>query len=560
MLFVLNNARDADHVRPLLPGAPGCLVVVTSRNQLSGLVATEAAHPVMLDVLAADEARDLLARRLGAERVEAEPEAVDFLVERCARLPLALAIVAARAAGRPHFGLTALAAELARDDASGPDGSDEGLDPSTGLDALTTGDTASDLRTVFSWSYHTLKPEAARLFRFLGVHPGPDIGVAAAASLAGLPPREVRPLLAELTRAHLLEEHAPGRYTFHDLLRAYASELAQVHESSSERRQALARVLDHYLHTAYAAARVLDPSRRPLDLDPPAAGVTPERIEGYDEALAWFTEQHAELLAAMDRAAQTGFETHIMRMAWAFWDYLDKQGHWHDWLATQHAALDAAIRAKDRDWEGRAHGGLGTVYARLGDYDEARSHLEKAVETFASLGDAARQAGVHLTLSHLAGLRDDHAEALANTQRARALFEEIGDRGGQADALNGIGWCYAQLGEYEQAVRCTSEAIALQRELGDREGEAHATDSLGYAQLRLGRYDEAERCFRQALDIHRELGNRYYQADTLTHLGDAQRAAGDREGARESWQAALKILEELDHADAEGVRARLEDV
>lgn len=574
MLIVLDNARDADHVRPLLPGSPGCLVVVTSRNQLSGLVATEAAHPVMLDVLSADEARDLLAHRLGPERVEAEPEAVDSLVERCARLPLALAIVAARAAGHPHFGLATLAAELLGAGASGPDPTgrshpsdpsdpsdpDEDDDRSPGLGVLSTGDTASDLRTVFSWSYHTLKPEAARLFRFLGVHPGPHIGVTAAASLAGMPPREVRPLLAELTRAHLIEEQAPGRYAFHDLLRTYAAELAQSHEPRSERRQAWARVLDHYLHTAYTAARVLDPARKPLDLDRPATGVTLEPIAGFDEAVTWFTEQHAELLAAMDRAAQTGFETHIMRMAWAFWDYLDKQGHWHDWLATQHAALDAAVRAKDRDWQGRAHGGLGTVYARLGDYDEARSHLEQAVETFAALKDPVRQAGVHLTLSHLAGLRDDHAEALANTERARALYEETGDRGGQADALNGIGWCYAQLGEYEQAIRCTREAIELQRELGDREGEAHATDSLGYAQHRLGRYDEAEHCFRQALDIHRDLGNRYYQADTLTHLGDTQHAAGDREAARESWQAALKLLEELDHADAEGVRARLADV
>ncbi|HEU4423406.1 MAG TPA: BTAD domain-containing putative transcriptional regulator, partial [Pilimelia sp.] len=207
MLIMLDNARDAEQVRPLLPGTPGCLVVVTSRAQLPGLV-TAGAHPLTLDLLAPAEARDLLTRRLGADRLAADPDAVDEIITRCARLPLALTVVAARAAYSPSFRLATIAAELRH--------------TRGGLDAFDSGDTATDVRAVFSWSYRALSPDAARLFRLLGIHPGPDISTPAAASLAGIPPDQARPLLAELARAHLITEHRPGRYAFHDLMRAYA--------------------------------------------------------------------------------------------------------------------------------------------------------------------------------------------------------------------------------------------------------------------------------------------------------------------------------------------------
>ena len=211
VLVLLDNASDAGQVRPLLPGAPGCVAVVTSRDQLAGLVTTAGAHPMTLDLPSADEARELLERRLGAARVAAESAAADEIIALCARLPLALAIVATRAATQPGLPLATLAAELRA--AAG------------GLAEFTDPDLASDVRAVFSWSYRQLSPAAARLFRLLGMHPGPDIGLPAAASLAGQPAAEVRPLLTELARAHLIER-AAGRYAFHDLLRAYAAELA----------------------------------------------------------------------------------------------------------------------------------------------------------------------------------------------------------------------------------------------------------------------------------------------------------------------------------------------
>jgi DNA-binding SARP family transcriptional activator len=247
LLVLLDNARDASHVRPLLPGSPGCLVIITSRCQLTGLIATEGAHPLVLNVLAEDEARDLLARRLGADRLDREPSAGYELATLCARLPLALAIVAARAAGRPGLALAELAAEL--------------RDRHRRLDALEAGDPATDVRAVFSWSYEELSAPCARLFRLLGLHPGPDITPAAAASLAAIPASQARRLLGELARAHLLTEHVPGRFTFHDLLRAYAAEQARTRHSDTERRAATHRLLDHYLHTAGAASRPASPAR-----------------------------------------------------------------------------------------------------------------------------------------------------------------------------------------------------------------------------------------------------------------------------------------------------------
>ncbi len=321
VLILLDNARDADQVRPLLPGSPGCLVLVTSRNQLPGLVVGAGAHPITLDLLSTTEARQLLTSRLGAARIRAEPRAVDDIIVRCARLPLALTIVAARAAMYPRFSLAALAAELR--DARGR------------LDAFALGDAATDARSVFSWSHRTLGDGAARLFRLLGVHPGPDLTAPAAASLAGVPIGQARTLLAELTRAHLLSEPSPGRYAFHDLLRAYAGELAAERESEPDRRAAVHRLLDHYLHTADTAYQQVEPHGQRVALASPAAGVAPERLTGHAAALAWFDAERAALLASVRLAADTGFDTHTWHLAMVVADYFDRQGHWHDWATVQ---------------------------------------------------------------------------------------------------------------------------------------------------------------------------------------------------------------------------------
>ncbi|MFI7700545.1 BTAD domain-containing putative transcriptional regulator [Nonomuraea sp. NPDC049480] len=310
MLVVLDNARDAEQVRRLLPGGAECTVLITSRRGLSSLVSAEGAALLTLDVLAPEEARDLLARRLGRERVETDTAATDEIIRLCARLPLALAIAAGRAAASPSFPLAAPAADLrrVRDD----------------IGALATADGRTDLRAVLSRSYAILPADAARLFRLLAVHPGPDITRAAVASLAALdPPRAGRSLDA-LLDAHLLTEVVPGRFAFHDLLRTYARELARAADPLSN-RQAVRRVIDHYLHTAHHAALLLEPAAHPRAPEAPAPGVRPERLKHRAEALAWFRAEHAVLLAVLRQAMADGLHGDVDGLASAMAIRSDRQ-------------------------------------------------------------------------------------------------------------------------------------------------------------------------------------------------------------------------------------------
>jgi DNA-binding SARP family transcriptional activator len=337
VLVVLDNARDAGQVRPLLPGSPGCLALVTSRSHLTGLVAAEGAIPLGLDLLTDSEAQDLLARRLGADRIASEPEAAGEIIERSARLPPALTIAAARAATRPGFPLAATAAELR--------GATTVLDPFDG------GELATNARAVFSWSYCALSTDGARLFRLLGLHPGPDITVAAAASLAAVPAERARVLLAELARAHLVTEHRPGRYALHDLLRAYARERAHTQLSDGTRDAAVGRVLDHYLHTAHAAATLMDPYFAPVDPAPPQPGVVVAGPATAEDALGWFLAERATLLAAVPMAAEAGYATRTWQLAWALTTFLLRCGLWRALPDDEHG-----ITARDQFPDHRCSG------------------------------------------------------------------------------------------------------------------------------------------------------------------------------------------------------------
>jgi DNA-binding SARP family transcriptional activator len=543
MLVVLDNARDVEQIRPLLPGAPGCLVVVTSRNQLTGLVANEGANPLTLDLFTSAEAQDLLMDRLGPARIAAEPEAAAGLVARCARLPLALTIVAARAATHPHFSLAALAAEL-------QDGRDA-------LEAFAGVDPSMDMRAVFSCSYSTVSDGAARLFRVLGLHPGPDITTPAAASLAGLPVAQVRPLLAELARAHLVAEYIAGRFAFHDLLRAYAAERAQAQDTGAGRHQALHRLLDHYLHTAYAAALLMEPERDRIILAQPQPGVTVEDLRDAGQAMGWLTAEHPALLAALHRAAGTGFHAHTWQLGWTLAGYLDCGGHWHALAAIQQVALDAARRLADRPAQARTERSLARAYYRLGRYDDAEAHFRSALDLHAALGDPDGQARARLNLASVAERQGRYRDALRQATQCLDLFQTAGHRAGQAGALNAIGWYHAKLGDHGQALAYCQRALTIQQQLGDRHGQAATWDSLGYAHHRLGHYEQAISSYRRALDFYRAAGHRFSEATILDHMGDAHHAAGDPEAARGVWRRAVAILHELDHADAARLRIKL---
>jgi DNA-binding SARP family transcriptional activator/tetratricopeptide (TPR) repeat protein len=543
VLVLLDNARDAEQVRPLLPASPGCLVLVTSRRQLTGLVVAEGAHPVTLDLMSVQDAHELLARRLGPARVAAEPAATEQIIAGCGRLPLALSIVAARAAGRPRFPLRALAGEL---------GAAGGLDPFTGDDP------ATDVRSVFSWSYRQLSSGAAQLFRLLGLHPGPHVVTPAAASLAGVPVDRVARPLAELVAAHLVTEPEPGRYAFHDLLRAYAAELAGEYDSDGERRSAIHRLLDFTVHSAAGADQALDPHRDPVVLGPLGPGTAaPAEVGDEQAALAWFAAEHSVLASTVDVAASAGFHTHACQLADAVADFLDRGGHWHDWVRTQSVALDAAGALDDRSRQARAHRQLGLAWARLGRYDDARVHLRSALDLDGALGARTSQASTHRALGWMFAVQGRYREALGHAEQALALHQAVGDRARQGRALNAIGWYSAQLGDYPRALRYCQDALDLHRQLGNRYGEAEAWDSLGFINHHLGHHRQSVTCYRRSLGRYEQLGARYYQADTLTHLGDAYHAAGNLSAARGAWQHAVARLDEIGHPDADKVRARL---
>jgi tetratricopeptide (TPR) repeat protein len=543
VLIVLDNARDAGQVRPLLPGTPGCLVLVTSRNRLTGLIAADGAHPIMLDVLAPAEARELLALRLGPDRITAEPYAVEEIVTRCGRLPLALAIVAARAATQPDLSLSALATEL--------------RDTGDRWTALSGDDPATDVRTVFSWSYRALTPPAARLFRLLGLHPGPDLSAPAAASLAGLPLAEVRRLLAELARTNLVIGRRADRYTFHDLLRAYAAEQVRATDPEPERGAAARRMLDHYLHTAYGAERQMNRDMYPLTLDPPAAGVTPETIADHDQAMAWFTAEHGVLLAMVNHAAATGFDTHTWQLAWSVQYFLDQQGRWTEMLVTGHAGVAATQRLGDPIARARTHCLLAYTYTKLGRFADAHTQLREALEVCQRAGHQTGQAQTHRLLGQLWDQQGHHTEARDHARQSLELLRATGNRRGQAGALNDLGWYHTQLGDHQEALASCQEALALHQEFDHRRGQAETWDSIGYAHHRIGNYAEAVASYRQALGILRDLNERYYLAATLVRLGETHDAAGNRAAARDAWHQAATILDELRHPDADQVRARL---
>ncbi|MER7418964.1 BTAD domain-containing putative transcriptional regulator [Micromonospora peucetia] len=531
VLLVLDNARDSRHVRPLLPGGPGCLTLITSRSRLTGVVATEGAHPITVDPLPLGDAHRMLIRRLGTARITAEPAAVTTIAARSAGLPLALAIVASRMVSHPHFSLRAIAEELEL--AHG------GLEGFTGMDAET------DVRSVFSWSYRALSSPAARLFRLLSMHPGPDLGAVAAASLAGVPPGRVRPLLAELAYAHMVTEHTPGRYAMHDLLRAYAVERTDIEEDSAERLAVAHRMFDHYLGSAHLADLRLHPHRDPIRLPAAVLGVTVAVIGDRAAAQAWFSQEYPVLINLLRRAGGDGHDVHAWQLGWAMTTFLDRRGHWHDQAIVQQLALEAACRVRDRDGQARAHRNISIAHLRRGLHGEAREHLWCAVRLYRGLGDQVGQARTLLNLGTVAEHRGQPRLALRYAEQALRLFRAAGHRSGQANALNNAGWYHIQLGNHELALHHCQRALLLHQEAGDRYWQAHTWDSLGCAHHHLGRYPEATECYRQALSLWREVGERYYESATLTHLGDTHLAEGERSAARGVWREALDIVVEL---------------
>ncbi|MEU0886167.1 tetratricopeptide repeat protein [Lentzea sp. NPDC005914] len=542
MLVVLDNAHSTDQVRDLLPGTASCFVVITSRDSLAGLVARHGARRIDLDLLPLPDAIALL-RRLVGDRVDAEPAAADALAERCARLPLALRVVAELASARPTATLTELVAELERL-------------------RLTTFGLGGDHRTapcaVFSWSYKHLPADAACVFRRLGLHPGPEFDAHVTAALAGTTVRAAQESLDMLLRAHLIQPAGKGRLGMHDLLREYAFGRAEADESDQDRRAAARRMLDYYLHTTDNADRHLTPHRLRIPLEPPMSEPAVQDFESYQHALGWCDTELANLVAAVRCAADHRLHVHAWQLTWCLWGLFYLRRPSADRISTHEIGLASARKLGDRAAEAHILNSLGAAYYDLRCFDDAVWCYQQALDIRRELDDRRGASAILNNLGLLHKEQRRYDEALECYRRCLIIRRELGDRLGHGTTLNNLGEAHMELGRYDDALDCCQQALELCRELGHREGEGVALHNLGEAYRRLERHDEAIVHGRHALALHRELGNRWETAATLADLGQALDDVGNEAAARECWTESLAIFEELDDRLADEVRSRLD--
>ncbi|AGZ43454.1 SARP family transcriptional regulator [Actinoplanes friuliensis DSM 7358] len=537
ILLLLDNARDAEQVRPLLPGAAGCLALVTSRDRMTGLVVTDGAVPVALDLLSTGEARELLARRLGAARVAADEEATLEIIERCGYLPLALAVVAARAATQPGLELSALAAELR----------------AARLDALDGGDLPSDVRAVFSWTFEALPPAARDLFPLLAIHPGTDLSLAAAASLAGRDEKSTAEVLAELVRVSLLEESGPGRFRLHDLLHHYALEQAA---GTEVRQAAFERLVDHYGRAAHAADRLMFPGRQSFELPAPLDGVSVPELSGPEDAAAWAAAELPVLGPVTRLAAEAGLDDRAWQLSWS----ATMMRHMRNEFAAQAEVLTTAIGSAERLGDLRrqaiSHLDLGMTFSHLHRYDDAAAELRRALSIAEAGGDSRTQGRAYLNLGQVLDRTGDPRAALVEAEKALVLFRGGGDRIGEGHALNAVGWLATQIGDHQRGLAAAQDSLALHEAAGDAYGTAAALDSVGWAHFHLGEYAEARDCFKRALPFCLDQGDHLLSAVVLEHLADTEHAAGDQAAARDALNEAIGHLEEIDPAQAAKLREK----
>jgi tetratricopeptide (TPR) repeat protein len=529
LLVVLDNAASHAQLRPLLPGGPGAMVIVTSRDSLGGLVALHAARRLDLGPLTEPDAVRLLGGLIGP-RVAAEPAAASTLAELCARLPLALRVAAEYAVSWPEQPLADLVTDL--------------TDRQRRLDLLDTGDARAAVREVISWSYHRLDPAAARAFRWLGLHPGPAFDGYALAALAGLELRPARRLLERLSRASLLQPAGRHRYGWHDLLRAYAAELAHTEESEVDCRAATGRLFDYYLAGTAAAARTLYPSQRGHLPDPPAAGIPP--LATPAAAGAWLDAELANLSAACGHAAQHGWPEHAIGLAAHLHRYLEG-GHHTDALAIYEAALTAARQAGDRRGEAHLRTNLGDIYRLLGQYQPATEQHHRALGLHRRTGDRSGQARTLSDLGIVAERCGSHSAAVRRYRHALRLYRELGDRYGEAAVLVNLGNVYSGQSRYAAAVEALGEAREIFGAIGERAGQAAALANLGEVYTTLRRYRQAADRLRDALAVFREIGHRDGEAAVLANLGLVDTRLGRTAEAIDFFQAALAIFRSTGH-------------
>ncbi|MFF4749154.1 ATP-binding protein [Streptomyces sp. NPDC001270] len=528
MLLVLDDAADHAQVEPLLPGAEGCLVLVTSRHRLAAL---DGAAPLPLDILSATDAA-LLFTRLAhrTPTTPADTDAVAQIVELSGYLPLAIALLAGRFAHHPRWNLAEYAEEFAA--------------TQDRLDELAAGDRA--VTAAFDMSYRALPAQRQRLFRRLGLHPGPDTDAHATAALDNVPPAQARRELEALYTDHLIDSPVTGRYRLHDLLRAYAQRLAGEHDPADDRDAAIGRLLDYYQHTAEAADRHLaDTVPRSATQAPSTASVPTPGPATHQQALSWMRAEHANLTACIHHAAAEARHSHAIRLTAALAAYLRQQGPWHEAISLHQTAATIAHRAGNRDSEANALQELSRVRHLTGDNRAAADLAQQALDLHRSLGNRLGQANALRELSRVRYMTGDYPAATDLAQRALNLYRSLGNHHGQAHALQELGMARLATGEYPAATDLTQRALDLYRSLGDRQGQAQSLQHLGWVRHATGDFGTAADLAQQALDLHRSLGNRLGQASTLGDLGWVRHATGDFGAAADLAQQALDLYRSL---------------
>jgi tetratricopeptide (TPR) repeat protein len=535
VLIVLDNARDEEQVRPLLPGTPLCPVLITSRNTLSGLMIHHDATVIGLDLLSGDESVCLL-RALIGPRVEKETADAERLVDLCGRLPLALRVVAENARIRAEVSLAALVEEL--------------VDEHDRLEELDGPDPRSTPRGVFSWSYRQLSADVATVFRAVGLLPGRSFDANVIAALCGLSPRAAVRHLRTLVRVHLAREVA-GRFEMHDLIRLYAEELARGDQNTHEARQ---RVFDYFVHTARYADELLEPQRYRIPL--PEEVRVPAPFNDYDGALAWFHTEAANAVA-LCRLDDPGFDTAKWRLACFFRGFFFLTKRIHEWIESHELALEGAIRLADRGAEAVTRSYLGVALHERGDDDAALVQYEIANRLFHEIGDEhgatntlAQQAVVHRN-------RHEFDKALRLASEALDFYLRVGLIRNAAITIRTIGWIELGTGRLAEAEQHLTESLALCRQSGQGMvmDIARAHNALGWVLLRLGRYDEAERSHRAAIEAGKNCGSGFEEALALDGLGRVARATGDHAASAAFFQDAVDLLEEIGSPLATELRA-----
>jgi tetratricopeptide (TPR) repeat protein len=533
MLVVLDNARDTDQVRLLLPGSPGSAAVVTSRDGLLGLVATHGAHRVLLEVLSAAESVDLLVRMVGRQRIGAEPAAGHELARACGHLPLALRVAAANVKARPKQSVAGYVEALRAG----------GLVAGLEVD----GDPQVGVRAAFDLSYQRLPAPLQRVFRLIGLIPGGDFPAAAVAALAGVDPDQALRMLDRLAAAHLVQTPVPDRFSMHDLVREYARNRPEWEGSPQRRREAVEPLLHWYLHTAASAVRLLypHPVRLPLD-DVPGAGGATDFTEP-EPALRWLRQEQDNLVAVVTRASTAG----PLPVSWLLADTL-RSWFWAtrpipQWLATAQAAQVAVHSHRPYDPAADAATGLslGDAHASSGDYAASVDCYRLALGAARRAGWRACEAAALARLGNVLGDQGELSAAISHHTEALEVTRQIGNLNGEAIALGNLGNQHWELGELQQAGQRQTAALALYRQLGSRVGEANSLSSLGEIAHARGELAEAVRILAEALELYRAVGDRYGQAYALGTLAAVHRDAGRLAEAHRVVARALELAEQI---------------